>query len=268
VRVAVIGLGSIGKRHVRNLLDLGCEVGGHDVDQATERAAIQEFGIDFASGRLTDAAAWVIATPYDWHLAWVAHAIALRKPMFIEKPLGSLEQLPHWRKVAAMDLPITQVGYQCRFHPAVAALLRPLRGTSGSFHSECNMRAWPGRAYGPQLLECSHDLDLALWCGAPATVDRAESDEMGCDIRLGRWSVSIGWALPVYERSWNVIGGESSGHFCATSPAALGDQMYRDELAHFLDCVRENKPTLCPLADGLRVLEVCAQVEALSQSSV
>jgi hypothetical protein len=38
----------------------------------------------------------------------------------------------------------------------------------------------------------------------------------------------------------------------------LGDQMYVDAMAHFLECVREGKQTRVPLSDGLRVLEALA----------
>jgi predicted dehydrogenase len=37
-----------------------------------------------------------------------------------------------------------------------------------------------------------------------------------------------------------------------------------DEMRHFLDCVRSNTPTICPLSEGLKVLEVCAQVQEMA----
>lgn len=210
--------------------------------------------------------ALVIATPWDRHLEYVEAAIACRTPFFIEKPLGSLEQLPRWRAIAQMDLPVNQVGYQCRFHPKAHAmkLLFP-DATWGRFRCQCQL----SDRYGPFLLEAvSHDLDLALWLGASptvASVNTQHHDGLMQRAELGQFSVEYAERAD-YLRLWSVgtwsdLGAEVS----FDSPEALGDQMYRDEMAHFLECVRENKPTICPLADGLRVLEVVQQVEALTR---
>lgn len=260
MRVAVIGLGSIGRRHVGNLLSLGCEVYGYDPHPSARARTLEQFPdirvcvADLSATDPYEADAWVIATPWNRHLGFVEDAIKHRIPMFIEKPLGALMELPRWREIAAMDLPITQIGYQCRFHPKAQAmkLLFP-EPEWGRFICCGRLDA----RYGPFLLEAvSHDIDLALWLGADA-------DQL---IHQGRW-----WSLQYkerdgYTRVWSIgthddLGAEVS----FGSPEELGDEMYRAELAHFLDCVRENKPTICPLADGLRVLEVCQQVEQMTR---
>jgi phosphoglycerate dehydrogenase-like enzyme len=74
-RVAVIGLGSIGRRHSKNLLSLGCEIAGYDSGQKAiwyEEEAHQARTLDdiwdWKPGAL------VIATPWDQHLPWVRMA--------------------------------------------------------------------------------------------------------------------------------------------------------------------------------------------------
>jgi predicted dehydrogenase len=276
MRVAVIGCGSIGRRHIRTLLAGGCDaILAFDVDQTALQRAKAEYPAVNISGAAVAVDegcvdALVIATPWHAHLEWVERAVGCGLAFFVEKPLGSLEQIPRWRQIAAMDLQVNQVGYQCRFHPKAQAMksLFPAP-VGGGARCLVNTRTWPGRQYGPFLLEASHDLDLALWLGAPAQVQRIDRHASGSDIiALGRdWSVEMADGARDYYRAWFVNGDFDTGaNVRFHSPDELGDQMYIDELAHFLDCVREHKPTICPLSDGLRVLEVCAQVEAMCRS--
>lgn len=271
MRVAVIGCGSIGRRHIGNLLALGCDVFGVDTSlNALSQIPVgaKEFWIAPYSGFApNDFDALVIATPYDKHLDWVESAVYCRVPFFVEKPLGSLEQLPRWRELAAMDLPVHQVGYQLRFN-GVAKALRDVvpRPERGVFVCHCDSRTWPGGAYGPMLLECSHEIDLALYFGAPAVVTSAAYDGRSCvDVDLGGvWHVTLNDRADEYYRRWRLHGHGNSGRATFHSPETLGDEMYRDEMEYFLNRVLDGHPSECPLADGLRVLEVCRQIERLS----
>jgi predicted dehydrogenase len=272
MRVGLIGLGSIGRRHLGNLLALGCDVHAYDISEEAKALARTKY----PSARfyempnlLANVDALVIATPYDNHLEWAEEAIRCGVPFFVEKPLGSLEQLPRWREIAAMDLPVNQVGYMLRFHPKVETLRRHVSdATAGQFFLSCDMRQWPGSGYGPMLLECAHEIDLALACGAPGLVDMCDRDgDYSVRLWMGSWHVDIDAAEERYHRQWTLTrhGAEAATFFY--SPEELGVEMYRDEMAHFLACVREQKPTICPLSDGLKVLEVCAQVEAMTKAT-
>lgn len=267
MRVGLCGLGSIGRRHLGNLLALGAEVVAFDISPESVKAAQAEH----PHARYVDALpfagldALVIATPIGNHLRWVEEAVARKLPFFVEKSIGALDQLPRWREIAAMDLPVNQVGYNLRFHPKLASLRAHVEGaTAGQFFLDCDMSKWPGGSYGPMLLECSHEIDLALYCGAPDTIDQSESVDMEASFWLGPWYVVISGDVLQYHRQWTLTrkGAEASAFFY--SPADLGVEMYHAEMAHFLECVREQKPTICPLADGLRVLEVCRQVEEMA----
>lgn len=272
MRVTVVGCGSIGRRHIGNLLALGCEVHAMDI---SESARAQTKAL-FPTAQVSDVArmdvdALVICTPWDRHLEWVEDAIRRRLPFFVEKPLGSLEQLSRWREIAAMDLPVNQVGYQCRFHRAIQEMRSFVEPptTGGGFYCDCDSRTWPGGSYGPPLLECSHELDLALWCGAPPYVDSVLfHDARNGNVWLGpdeRWLVSVHDRSDTYCRHWELRNSARDVSARWRAPEHLGEEMYRDELAHFLECVKTNTPTICPLADGLKVLEVCAQVEAMTR---
>lgn len=266
LRIAVIGAGSIGTRHITNLLGLGCAVEVYEPHPERLRQVLERCPAAREGGNETPDAV-VIATPYDTHLAFAQDCAATKTPMFIEKPLGTLGELDAWREVVAttQDL-VTQVGYQNRFQPIVQ-VMRSITPEQGLFITRCDTKTWPGGAYGPFLLEASHDIDLALHLGAPATVTRADKLRgTTLDIALGdgdRWGVHLVDRSAVYERTWTV---SQRGHSISASfadPAALGDQVYIDEMQHFIACVVEGRQTDVPLTDGLRVLEVCAHVEEL-----
>jgi predicted dehydrogenase len=274
LRVGLVGLGSIGRRHLGNLLALGADVVAMDVSPEaieTARAAYPHarYGDSLPFSRLD---ALVIATPLDSHLPWVEEAVARRLPFFVEKPLGTLEQLPRWREIAAMDLPVNQVGYCWRFNEFAiqAAATMRARGNRAAFlNCDTNMADWPGSAkHGPPLLECSHEIDLAL------------SLFGGGDLRHATLYEGRQYALlfaPFVEVRLVWANTRHQGRSFMSSPSADGlypsvsrpkpesiDAMYRAEMAHFFACVRDGTPTICPLADGLRVLEVCAKVEAVA----
>lgn len=273
MRVAVIGLGSIGRRHVSNLLALGCDVFGYDRDDVVRsRAHVLFPGADISEwARLDQVDAVVVASPWDTHLHWAEQVFAQGVPLFIEKPLGSLEQLPRWREIAAMDLPVNQVGYQLRFHPAIRQIREFVRQPeAGSFYCDCDMSTWPGRSYGDPLLEASHELDLALWCGAPMQIRASLKTETQCDLWLDeeeRWLFSLDATSTSYRRHWGLANATHDATARFNSPEELGNEMYVDEMRHFLDCVKENKPTICPLSEGLKVLEICAQVEQMTRAN-
>lgn len=292
MRVAVIGGGSIGLRHVRNLLGLGVRPIDLVVcDPVWGTAGLQQLAEEYPQlliVRAPDERVWtraqavVIATPWAAHLRYAEEAVGRGLPVFVEKPLGSLDQLDEWRRLADRAVGskvVTQVGYQLRFHPKARAIKALLpTADSGQFYLDCDGRTWPGRHYGPMLLECSHEIDLALWLGAPATVDEVQRDgERAVDIWLGPqqgdgWRVCLNWQADRYFRQWSVTQDSRRGlpfiagdamHFVFETPEALGDQMYVDEMAYFLRAVEAGRPTDCCFVDALRVLEVCAQVERM-----
>ncbi len=270
MKLAIVGVGSIGTRHLKNALALGCEVFACESDDERRKSvrahfpSIHVFDELGLLGCVQPCDAWLVCTPYDKHLFWAQEAVRRRIPVFVEKPLGSLDQIEDWRAlVKASEGLTTQVGYQCRWHPKARAmkLLFP-QPQYGTFGCRVDVKSWPGQSYGPLWLEASHDLDLALWMGAETSVDSVTP--FGAN--LGAWTVDV--SEGAYIRWWSV-GGDSEGASVEFNlPEELGDQMYVDELQHFLDCVQEGIQTECPLFDGLRVLEVCQQIEQMARASV
>lgn len=258
MKIAVIGCGSIGSRHIRNLIALG--VPAEDIvacDRRHEALSAQPDGVvcflmsgDFGFAP-QDFGALLICTPAVYHALWMKVAIRARVPFFVEKPatLGVHELTEaEWQT----DVPHL-VGYNLRFHHQ-AAHLKTLRPTGGILTLDCDMQSWPGRAYGPPLFECSHEVDLALWMGAPS----ASVEVVGRELQLGpHWSVTINHESRSYRRRWKVWSAHTGRDVLFEEPGDLGEQMYVDEMAHFLRVVRRDEASRCTLREAKRVVEIC-----------
>jgi predicted dehydrogenase len=273
MRVLVIGAGSIGKRHIGNLLALGCEVFAWDISPAAQEVA---FGMGAHRKALMSRPpdAVVVAMPCDEHLRRVEWALDAYPYtcLFVEKPLGALDELPRWKLLAdecESRVIVNQVGYMLRFHPWAEALRAVPKPVLGRFTCQADMATWPGSSYGPSLLELSHEIDLALHCGAPSSrvsVDVADEHRHVfslCGSGL-RWRLELDGQAKRYERRWAVVSESMSVDVSIGRSDALGDAMYRAEMAHFLNAARTGKQSepAATLADGIRVLDVCAMVEA------
>lgn len=269
MKVLVIGCGSIGSRHARNLRQLGAEVGIYDTAFAARSFAPSVVGPTFTA--LEDAMGWaeaiVVASPAQCHVEHLAHGIGRKLPTFVEKPLA-LTADKTLRDVVALATLIrvpVQVGYNLRFQRAAIAL-RGTRPQRGLLMLHCDRRTWPGTAYGPMLAECSHEIDLALWLGAPPVVTAATLTAHRAEIALGGGFLEGGWdivlddAASQYSRSWNV---DDRG-VTFTAPELLGEAMYLDEMRHFLDVAAGIATPRCTLQDGLAVLEIMDQARRIA----
>lgn len=237
MRVGVIGLGSIGKRHAANAREMGHVVCFYDpmVDnQPPHMIRATEIGViaDFSEAVL-------ICTPAVTH-ADVAAQLRIegyRSALFVEKPLAlSVEECAIFREWPS---PVTMTGYQLRFHPVARALKQIGGWVHGMFGCRCN-----NSKYGNDLFELSHEIDLALWLGVepnPGYLDGQAQD---------------------YSRSWYADQAGLALGVQFSTPEALGTEMYHAELAHFLDCVEKNVPTITPFSDGIRVVQICEDAMA------
>ena len=191
MRALVVGGGSIGTRHLKNLAAVGIEGAGVvEPDEARRRAIVAETGaagyafLEDALARQPDFA--IICTPTDNHVATALLAAKAGCHLFVEKPLShSLEGLDELLREARSRSLITLVGCNMRFHPGPAAVKRCLEeGLIGEvlaarIEGGSYLPRWrPGQDYrssysasprhGGAILDYIHELDLALWYLGPA----------------------------------------------------------------------------------------------------
>ena len=194
--VLVIGAGSIGSRHARNLAALGANV--QVTDPVPERAA----AIGEASARrfdlddLGDPDAIVIASPTQFHAHHLRAALATNARVLVEKPLAmpgeDLDEL------VAAGTSRVMVGYNLRLHEPLERFAQLIRdGRAGGVMSA---RLWfgswlpdwrPAVDYrdtysarrdlgGGVLLDAIHELDEAVWLwGSELEVVGAVVDRVG-----------------------------------------------------------------------------------------
>jgi predicted dehydrogenase len=186
----VVGCGSIGRRHARNLLDLGVNVTAVDPDADARGQFVDARGValmadlDEAWGR--EPALAVIASPTDLHVAHAIEAAQHGCHLLIEKPLASRDdRLDELLALTSERQLITMVGCNMRFHPGPAEIKRLLRDNAvgqtlaARLHTGSHLPDWrPGtelpRSYsasaergGGAILDCIHELDLACWFFGP-----------------------------------------------------------------------------------------------------
>jgi predicted dehydrogenase len=187
VKLAAIGCGKQGARHLEAFARLGeiDELAVFDLDQSRAEAAAGRFAAR-RYGRLDEVfaddavAAIIIATPTPSHAPLIRRAIAARKHVLCEKPLGpagdGLAAEAERAGVAA------RIGYLYRFAPAIAAARRIVavgeqsalgkilsarfRIAGPGSHAAWKHRRAEGGGAGNEL--ASHMIDLALWFFGPA----------------------------------------------------------------------------------------------------
>lgn len=162
MRIAVIGAGSIGRRHFDNLIALGI-----DAVQVPYRS----YRPDVLDG--CDAA--VIATATDVRTGPIADAADRDLPMYIEKPLAfRAADLAEIERLTAKVADRTMLGLMMRYHPAFRALADMDMSTAVRFsldigHDVTQWRQnWKfSESYaakadgGGVLLDLCHEIDMA-----------------------------------------------------------------------------------------------------------
>ncbi len=184
----ILGCGSVGKRHARNLAALGCRISCFDPreDRRTELAA--ETPVAAACADLKEALSVdgidgvVVGSPTAFHADQTISALDHGLPVLLEKPPA--KTLPDARRMAdAMEktgVPVL-LGYTWRWWPPLSRVRELLdSGKIGrirhvQFHMSAHLADWhPWESYqdffmssldlgGGALLDESHWIDLMLW---------------------------------------------------------------------------------------------------------
>jgi len=122
--IGVIGLGSIGMRHAKNLLAMGHTVVGYDLDGSKMKVLLEYGGgwMDMKGGLPNLIDGVVIASPTHLHLGHLLLATNAMNPCFVEKPIGDnagvCSTLLANRGAVEKQL-LTMVGNNLRFHSCV-----------------------------------------------------------------------------------------------------------------------------------------------------
>jgi len=183
-RAVVIGCGSIGQRHIRNLRSLGVtdifalrtrQGACQDLDPALE---IKELG-DWSELPKADVA--VVSNPTSLHLETIERCLPHVRGVFIEKPLAaSLDGVGELLRQIKQRRVVSFVGYNLQFHPVVKAVQKFLADdeVGKPLVFQCQVGQWiedwhPNEDYrdayfarkdlgGGVLLTLIHEIHLAM----------------------------------------------------------------------------------------------------------
>lgn len=184
-KILVCGVGSIGERHINNLLKLGYK------DLLVYRRKRKKFrtinqnikqfsSLDDALNENPNVA--IIANPTSLHVETAIKCAKSNCHLFIEKPLSnSLKNINLLKKICNKNKLICSIGFMMRYHPLIKKIKKiidqDLIGKIVHFSSQWgeDLRLWhPWENYqssyaandylgGGPTLTLSHDIDLALW---------------------------------------------------------------------------------------------------------
>jgi predicted dehydrogenase len=232
VQIGLIGLGSMGRNHLRVLGGLtGARLAAvSDPSPGALDAAVAASGAaGYADPRaLLDAKgldAVVIAAPTTAHRSLALAAIERRLPVLVEKPLAATldEAMEIVLAARAAGVPV-QVGHIERFNPAVRELGRLLEaGRLSAVYAITSRRAGPFpariRDVGVTIDLATHDADILSWVARErpirVTAETAQRIHAGHeDLLFGLLHfpggavgmLDVNWLTPVKRRSLVVLG--------------------------------------------------------------
>ena len=265
--VGIVGLGSAGRRLFRHLSALGVRdfIGWDPVGFPEGAATIgQARSLDDVVQCRPDIIA--ICSPAKWHQVQV-HEVVTRahanlRALFIEKPLATSRELLMTSWFEDAGIPIV-MGYNRRFHPAIAALERGRPFKQAEFWIVADLASWPGTAYGDAIAECSHEIDLALWAIGTSTVVGADIDP---DLRRARILLDSGIAKAAIAiddvrgadegRGFEVVGADGQGAMKRFGSTDEGiETSYREMAAHLIAVAHGARPAVT-IHDGIAVMRV------------
>ncbi len=321
MRVVIVGAGSIGQRHLRNLMTLGQEivaVADPSPSRLEEVRALVPASCLLTAGEARalerDADLVVICSPTHLHLVQARAAIARRRHVFVEKPLShTLDGVDLLVEEAARSGRQVMVACNLRFLPSLRLLKQLLddgrigRLTGARAEFGYYLPFWrPGTDYrdgygarqamgGGVILDCFHEFDYLRWLlGMPrevfafaGKVSALEIDtEDTADVLL-RFddgvvaNVHLDYVQRTYRRSCDLLGedgvltwdyvSQSVSVFCKEdrdaevfreSIEAESNQMYLDELRHFLRCIEDGGSPALDAAGGRAVLQMALAAKA------
>ena len=245
MKILVLGTGSIGKRHIANLLSAGVQVSAYSYRASTDGPDNNPLDArvlrvqDLSAALNADADAVVVANRTDQHMDVALQAASLKKHLFLEKPLAvSLSGTEELMQMVAQHQLVAEAGFMLRFHPNLLWIKDFLaRGDLGDImYMRAAVGQWlpdwrPGTDHrlgygafkakgGGVTLDLIHELDLVHWLLGPVEDVTAMTQVVPCleietegiaqiGLRLASGvlaQVHLDYVRPGYGREMEIVG--------------------------------------------------------------
>jgi predicted dehydrogenase len=152
MKLLIIGLGSMGKRRIRNLKTLGINrIIGFDLREDRRKEAKEKYNIETIENLndldLKAINAIIISTPPDIHNQYIKFAIDNKKPAFVEASV-ILKGLENLNRLAKKKKILIAPSCTMRFHPAIKKIKEIVKSgkygkiTNFSYHSGQYLPDW------------------------------------------------------------------------------------------------------------------------------
>lgn len=188
VRIGLLGLGQMGRNHLRILSMLrGADISFvHDSDSGHAETVAAEYGVravDDVEASLEGVDALIICTPTWTHADCVERYADRVRAIFVEKPLAhSVEAARRLEQIAGAAGVAIQVGFIERFNPAIAAL----RGVLDNAERVISIDFIRTNKLSARITDVDvimdlmiHDIDLALYLNGPVEAISAHGVRKG-----------------------------------------------------------------------------------------
>ena len=311
MKVLIVGYGSVGKRHVNNLLKytnseiIICSK-RNDLNLSRKKNVKIFKSLDKCLSEKPDIGFITNETAYH-----IPDSIKLAKvglDLFIEKPLSdSMKNIPTLNKIVKQKKLVIQMGYNLRFHKCINKIRQlvkqkkigriiSIQAENGSYlpdwhPSEDYRKGYAGkkRLGGGIVLTQIHDVDYLYWIfGNPKSIFSFTGKFSNLDISVEDYSASIiqfknkitaelhldFFQGPEYRSCkikgtngiifWNSGNNEVKfyNNIKKRWETVLKlknydrNQMYVDEIKHFLKCVKNRNKTISSLDDGIKTMNI------------
>ena len=308
IRVAVVGVGHVGRHHAR-ILDSVADVDLVATVDLDERRALEASAGTSATAETQVAAitgrvdAVIVAVPTQAHLAVVRPLLEAGVPVLVEKPMAkTVAEADAMLEAASRTGTCLAVGHTERFNPALAAVA-PLVETP-RFIEVHRLGSFPSRSLDIDVVFdlMIHDLDVILSMlgsdvasveavGVPILSDRVDIAnarlrfENGCiaNVTASRISrdrvrkmrffqagayLSVDYAAQRAE-AWRIVEGEDDEPAIEGGPLeVIGGEPLERELTDFILAVRHGRPPGVPGEHGRRALALAEQITARMEHSL
>ena len=184
LRFHVVGCGSIGQRHVKNLLSIGHKVTIYDSNIALAKKISKQFGVEQSSSTIScNADCIFVCTPPSSHVQIAKKAILCNSNIFIEKPFSNSNNTKQILEFSKKTKSKVFVGYVFRFDKGLQTIKKLLSqkkiGKIISFDAyegwylplwrpwQNHTKSYTGstKLGGGIILDGSHELNYLLWLG-------------------------------------------------------------------------------------------------------
>ncbi len=246
MKILVVGTGSIGQRHCRNLVALGQDVWAFSYRAGNGQSTVAlPDGVkrceSIDRGSLQQFDAVVVANNTHLHVEVAEQVAKLGIALFIEKPLSaSMQGVDALIATVNQQACVVEAGFMLRFQPnlrwikqaleqGIIGDIACLRATVGQWlpdwRPDTDHRQGYGakRGQGGVILDLIHELDVIQWLAGPVEcvaamrrhwdaldIETEAIAQMGLTLKSGALAqVHVDYVRPVYQRNLEIVG--SSG---------------------------------------------------------